>query len=196
MRAHRRVAVWIGLLLGLVAVVILGVVILFILWKPPDLKTPTPPGWSDAGEKTVAFYEAWSSEDVDCHYVFTNDNAGDCIVIGHTEKRIQEIPESENHADVVAYFAEQRGEWEEYMSGVHDHEGFEETLEAYDVVDMACGSSALYMRYALVKDGVPYSKHFLAAYKGGYQLFVNIVMAGRSRGQDELDFLIANISFE
>ena len=196
MRDHRRTAIRIGLILGAVAFVIIGIVILFILWQPPDMKTPTPPGWTVTGEKTISSYEALADEDVDCHYIFTNDNTGDCIVVGHTTKRFKDVPESDNHADVAAFFTEQRAEWEEYMSEIHDREGFDETLKAYEIVDMAYGGSALYMRYALVKEGEPYCKHFLAAYKDGYQLFVNIVMAGRTSGQDELDFLIANISFE
>jgi hypothetical protein len=82
------------------------------------------------------------------------------------------------------------------MDETHDSENLDATLERYEVVEMGCGDSALYMRYAFFKQGIPYSKHFLAFYKGGYQFFVNITMQGRNRGQAELDFLLENISLE
>lgn len=195
-QTHRRIAILIGVVLGLIVIVVLGILILFVLWQAPEIKTPTPTGWVAAGETTVDYYADLSSENVDFHYIFSNDNTEDIITVGHGVKRSQDVPESESLEDVEAFFMQNRGEWEEYMQDIHDAANFDATLQKYEVVELAFSDCALHMSYSYFKDGIPYSKNSLAFYKDDYQFFVNITMEGGSRGQEELDFLIGSISFE
>ena len=195
-QTHRRIAILVGVVLGLMIIIVLGIVIFFVLWQAPDIKTPTPTGWVTAGETTIDYYEDLSSENVDFHYIFSNDNLDDIILIGHGARRSDEVPESESKEDVEAFFTQSRGEWEEYMQENHDAASLDATLREYEVVEFACGDYALHMDYSCLKQGAPFSQHFLAFYKDDYQFFVNIIMEGMNRGQEEVDFFIANISFE
>ena len=61
---------------------------------------------------------------------------------------------------------------------------------------MGCGDGALHMRYACNKEGTRYTFDFLAFYKNDYQFFIDIRTEGRNGAQEEVDFLLENISFD
>ena len=198
-QSNLKTTILIGLLTGTAIIVAMAIFLFFFLWRVPDIHVPTPPGWEAVGERTLKRYESAASaqdEKVTYHYMFRDESENNFIIVGHGDFVPTETPESEEFEDAEAFFWEQQEEWEEYFENIFEREDINAELKTYEVVQLGCGDGALHMSYACWKSDTVYTFDFLAFYKNDYQFFVDVRVEGRDSTQEEVDFLIENISFD
>jgi hypothetical protein len=198
-RSNTNLAVLVGFLAGTLIITVMAIVLFAFVWRIPNIKVSTPPGWSASGEMTLDYYRslaASNGQDLVYYSVF-RDQAGDnTIAVGRGTRKAAEKPRSEDHDAVESFFWEQKPEWEEHFATLFAQDGVSYQQVTFEVVEMACGDTALHMCYYCQDEKRQYTFNFLAIYKKGYQYFTDITTEGRNTGQEEVDYVLENLSFD
>jgi len=185
--------------------VILGIVILVAVFAlvyfrtTPTIKISTPPGWEKASEDVMketeeAFSEGDYSATVD--YLFSDGTLTNMIVVYHGKGLMMDTPDSENFEDVQAFYTEHKEEYIDELESVYSGLGASYDIQNYEVKEMACGVSALHVTIKASGNNMTLIQDILDFFKEGTEFNVTISRTGTTSNQEEVDFLLENISFE
>lgn len=188
-----------GVIAALAIVVAIGVIAYFTMGGSPTVKLPTPPGWEPAGEEMFEKYETLISEggvELTIDYLFSDGSLSNSVAIVHGNYLLMQTPESDELEDVKAFYEQHREEIMDEIEAGYGGQGISYEVEEYEVVELACGSAALRVRITLRSVGAAVVQDYLIFIKDGTEYTALVTLTGLVGGEEEMDFLIDNISFK
>jgi hypothetical protein len=186
-----------GILLAILAVLVVSVFV--FSGSTPTIKVPTPPGWEKASEEVreqaeEAFSQGEFPAIVD--YLFSDGTLTNAIVVYHGETFLMDAPDSESFEDVQAFYEEHEDEYLSELQSVYSELGAGYEIQNYEVLELACGVSALHVTIQATGGNVVLTQDIMDFFKEGTEFNVTISKTGTTSNQEEVDFFIENISFE
>jgi len=182
----------------LAVIVIAGAVIYFTMGKSATINVPTPPGWEPADEKAVANFEESSPKGqnfkVDC--MFSDGTLANTIVIYHGKGYIMDAPDSESYEDMKKFFEKHEDEYMDQLKSSYEAYGVSWKINDKEIVEMNSGISAIHLGLTAQGQGVSVTQDLMIFYRNDMEYAVLINKLGNESNEEEIDFLMKNISFK
>jgi hypothetical protein len=187
-------------ILAIIGIIVIGGAALYLtLGKSATIQVPIPPGWENAPESQRAELEASSSQqgqDVTIDYLFSDGSLANFIAVGHGKAYIMDSPSSNDLKDIEDFFTRHKDELKGEFEMTYKAMGANFALKSYEVKEMSCGIPALLMSITASNEGTYISQDFLFSFKDNTMYFAIVNKMGSKTDQQELDYLVENISFK